>query len=85
MAKYQQITKEQVVKFIGKKRLAKLEELDVYMVCGVIPCIDAMSYEEWVDDDNSHTFVFEGHTQDETPKEMMVSFRYWLDTLSNQT
>ena len=74
--------KAQVVKFIGKKRLAKLEELDVYYICGVVPCIDAMSYEEWTDDDNSHTFVIEGHG--ESPKEMMVIFRDWLDVLDKQ-
>jgi hypothetical protein len=73
------MTVEQVVKFIGLKRALKLDELDVYLINDVW-CIDAMSLEEWTDCDNSHTFVYEGY--DVTNREMMVTFRDWLDELT---
>lgn len=75
---------ESVFKFVGKRRASKLQELDVYVVTHYcnrpIFCIDAMSLDEWTDGDGSHTFVYEGY--DVTNREMMVSFREWLDELT---
>lgn len=77
------MNKDRVLKFIGKKRAAKIFDIDVYVVTHCygrdIWCIDALSFDEWTDDEGSHTFVLEGY--DETNREMMVIFRDWIDGL----
>lgn len=80
------MNKNQVLKFIGKNRAAKIEVIDVYVVTHCygrdIWCIDALSLDEWTDDEGSHTFVHEGY--DETNREMMTIFRNWIDELESK-
>ena len=77
------MNKEQVEKFIGKARVSKIDQLDVYIVtyyCNKpVYCIDALSLEQWTDNDSSHTFIYEGY--DVTKREMMLAFRNWIDEL----
>ena len=76
--------KQTVLNFIGTRRASKLAALDVYVVTpggrydgGDVWCLDAMVPEPLADSEGCGVFVFENY--DETTRDVMVSFRDWLD------